>query len=88
MRYPLGAARLIATRLDDFLEEAKQGRHRGRGRIPAPPWAVGTASRDLGVHRNTLRYRLSRARDALGVDIEDPDIAARLSLLMRERGAA
>jgi purine catabolism regulator len=42
----------------------------------------------LSVHRNTLRYRLSRAREALGLDIDDPDIAARLWLLMRERGAA
>jgi PucR family transcriptional regulator, purine catabolism regulatory protein len=85
---PLGDARLIATRLDDFLEEQSKDvivavaaylRHRGQ-------WAQ--ASRDLGVHRNTLRYRLSRAREALGVDIDDPDIAARLWLLMRERGAA
>jgi DNA-binding PucR family transcriptional regulator len=85
---PLGDARLIATRLDDFLAGQSKDviaavaaylRHRGQ-------WAE--ASRDLGVHRNTLRYRLSRARDALGVDIEDPDTAARLWLLMRERGAA
>ena len=85
---PLGDARLIATRLDDFLEEQSKDvivavaaylRHRGQ-------WAQ--ASRDLGVHRNTLRYRLSRAREALGVDIDDPDVAARLWLQMRERGAA
>ena len=85
---PLGDARLIATRLDDFLEEQNKDiivalaaylRHRGQ-------WAQ--ASRDLGVHRNTLRYRLSRAREALGVDIDDPDVAAQLWLLMRERGAA
>jgi purine catabolism regulator len=49
---------------------------------------LAEASRDVGVHRNTLRYRISRAREALGVDIDDPDIAARLWLLMRERGAA
>jgi purine catabolism regulator len=86
--FPLGDARLIATRLDDFLEEQSEDvieavvaylRHRGQ-------WAQ--ASRDLGVHRNTLRYRLSRAREALSVDIDDPDIAARLWLQMRERGVA
>jgi purine catabolism regulator len=86
--FPLGDARLIATRLDDFLEAQSKDliaavaaylRHHGQ-------WAQ--ASRDLGVHRNTLRYRLSRAREALGVEIDDPDIAARLWLLMRERGVA
>jgi DNA-binding PucR family transcriptional regulator len=86
--FPLGDARLIATRLDDFLEDQSKEViaavaaylcHRGQ-------WAQ--ASRDLGVHRNTLRYRLSRAREALGVDIDDPDAAARLWLLMRERGVA
>ena len=84
----LGDARLIATTLDDFLEVHSKDviaalaaylRHRGQ-------WAQ--ASRDLGVHRNTLRYRLTRAREALGVDIDNPDVAARLWLLMRERGAA
>ena len=86
--FPLGDARLIRSRLDDFLEKQNKDviaavaaylRHRGQ-------WVQ--ASRDLGVHRNTLRYRLSRAREALGVDIDDPDTAARLWLLMRERGAA
>ena len=86
--FPLGDARLIASRLDDFLEKQSKDliaavaaylRHRGQ-------WAQ--ASRDLRVHRNTLHYRVSKAREALGVDIDDPDIAARLWLLMRERGAS
>jgi purine catabolism regulator len=86
--FPLGDARLIIARLDDFLENQNKDliaavaaylRHHGQ-------WAQ--ASRDLGVHRNTLRYRLSRAREALDIDIDDPDIAARLWLLMRERGVA
>ena len=86
--FPLGDTRLITTKLDDFLEAQSQDviaavaaylRHRGQ-------WVQ--ASRDLGVHRNTLRYRLARAREALAVDIDDPDVAARLWLLMRERGLA
>jgi Purine catabolism regulatory protein-like family/PucR C-terminal helix-turn-helix domain len=86
--FPLANARQIVAMLDDFLggqstdviaAVAAYLRHRGQ-------WAQ--ASRDLGVHRNTLRYRVSRGREALGVDLDDPDIAARLWLLMRERGAA
>jgi hypothetical protein len=30
------------------------------------------AARTLYVHRNTLKYRLTRMRDAFGVDVEDP----------------
>ncbi len=33
---------------------------------------VTGAARTLYVHRNTLRYRLTRMRDAFGVDVEDP----------------
>lgn len=33
---------------------------------------VAAAARTLFVHRNTLRYRLTRMRDAFGVDVEDP----------------
>jgi hypothetical protein len=32
---------------------------------------VAAAARTLFVHRNTLRYRLTRMRDAFGVDVED-----------------
>ena len=34
---------------------------------------VGRAARDLGVHPNTLRYRVRRAVELAGVDLDDPD---------------
>ncbi len=54
-------------------------RHRGQ-------WEQ--AARSLGVHRNTLRYRVGRAREVAGLDLDDPDVAARLWLVMRARGIA
>jgi len=44
------------------------------------------ASRDLGVHRNTLRYRVDRARELLGVDLGDIEVTSRLWLIMGRRG--
>ena len=78
----------ISEKLDRFLTEQSRPvrealvaylRHRGQ-------WEQ--ASRALGVHRNTLRYRLERAREAVDLDIDDPDHAARLWLLLRSRGIA
>ena len=46
------------------------------------------ASRSLGVHRNTLRHRIARCQSALGIDLDDPDVAAALWLLLRRRGLA
>lgn len=46
------------------------------------------ASRGLAVHRNTLRYRVHRAREVLELDLDDPDVTAQLWLLLRERGLA
>ena len=34
---------------------------------------VGRAARSLGVHPNTLRYRLRRVVEVTGIDLEDPD---------------
>lgn len=45
-------------------------------------WEV--AARDLGVHRNTLRYRIGTASRVLDLDLDDPDVAARLWLTLRE----
>jgi purine catabolism regulator len=52
-------------------------RHRGQ-------W--DPAARSLGVHRNTLRSRVTRCRELLGADLDDPDVSAPLWLMLRERG--
>lgn len=41
------------------------------------------ASRELGIHRNSLRHRITVAREVLGVDLDDPDVAAPLWLALR-----
>lgn len=51
-------------------------RHRGH-------WE--NASRALGVHRNSLRHRIGLATGLLGVDLDDPDVAAELWLELRQR---
>ena len=52
-------------------------RHRGH-------WE--NASRALGVHRNSLRHRISIAVSLLGVDLDDPDVFAPLWLELRQYG--
>lgn len=52
--------------------------HRGR-------WeAVATQT---GLHRNSVRARITRAEQALGADLTDPDVSARLWLALRATGA-
>jgi hypothetical protein len=51
-------------------------RHRG---------AQGAAAAELGVHPQTVRYRMARLRDLLGETLEDPD--ARFALEMALRGS-
>ncbi|WP_243074176.1 PucR family transcriptional regulator [Microbacterium sp. SS28] len=45
------------------------------------------AARDLGVHRNTVRARVRTARETLGLDLDDPDLAAELWIALRDRGS-
>ncbi|MGA5699079.1 PucR family transcriptional regulator [Peterkaempfera bronchialis] len=54
-------------------------RHRGQ-------WERAAA--DLGVHRNTLRHRIATAVRLLGADLDDPDVASRTWLALRENGLA
>ena len=41
------------------------------------------AGRELGIHRNSVRYRITQATNLLGVDLDDPDVAAQLWLALR-----
>jgi hypothetical protein len=51
-------------------------RHRGNGpRVAA----------ELGVHPQTVRYRLRRLRDLLGGDLDDPDARFELEVVLRSR---
>lgn len=52
--------------------------HRGR-------WE--DSARDLELHRNSLRHRISIAQARLGVDLDDPDVAAHLWLALRDARA-
>ncbi|MFD6423640.1 helix-turn-helix domain-containing protein [Streptomyces sp. NPDC060198] len=44
---------------------------------------VPAASRRLGLHANTLRYRLRRVRERHGVDVDDPDTRLLLTVAVR-----
>ncbi|KQX62701.1 hypothetical protein ASD06_11680 [Angustibacter sp. Root456] len=74
-----GRLRVAVDGLGEPLRETLVGylRHRGQ-------WEP--ASRALGIHRNTLRNRIRRCTTALDVDLDDPDVAAELWLVLR-RGA-
>jgi purine catabolism regulator len=54
-------------------------RHRGQ-------WEL--ASREAGVHRNTMRLRLVTIERLLGADPADPDVAAHVWLYLRANGLA
>ncbi|MCV9993151.1 PucR family transcriptional regulator [Paeniglutamicibacter sp. ZC-3] len=45
------------------------------------------AARALGIHRNSLRHRISVAGNLIGVDLDDPDVAAHLWLALRREAS-
>ena len=44
---------------------------------------ASAAAAQLGVHRNTLRYRLDRIESLLGVDLEAANVQLILQLILR-----
>lgn len=47
---------------------------------------AGATARYLGIHANTLRYRLRRARELGGFDLNDPDVRLVVELGLRRAG--
>ncbi|MFJ9179647.1 PucR family transcriptional regulator [Streptomyces sp. NPDC102360] len=47
---------------------------------------AGATARYLGIHANTLRYRLRRARELGGFDLSDPDVRLVVELGLRRAG--
>jgi DNA-binding PucR family transcriptional regulator len=46
---------------------------------------VGEAAAELGVHPQTVRYRLGRLRELFGTALDDPDARFELELVLRAR---
>ena len=44
---------------------------------------MGEAARTLGIHQNTLRYRLNRAAEVLDLQFDEPEVRFALQLAAR-----
>jgi purine catabolism regulator len=75
-RLATGLDRLGARQLESLVGYL---RHHGQ-------WEA--AARSLGVHRNTLRHRITKCEELLEADLDDPDTSAELWLLLRRRALA
>ena len=84
--------------LADFVEEwlGPLQRQESQGKAAAPlidtiealagaSWSPRGAARRLNVHVNTLLYRVQRARELTGRDLDDPDVRLALTLALRAR---
>jgi purine catabolism regulator len=83
-----GDAEARRTFIDDLLSPLR-ARRGGRGLIEAvlafarSGFRMNETARLLGIHGNTLRYRLARASELLGVRFDDPEVRFRLQLAGR-----
>jgi hypothetical protein len=83
--------RLAARRLAAFDELTPKARRRMEETALAYVQQQGNAAamaRALGLHAQTVRYRLSRLRDLLGDSLDDPDGRFELELALRARRRA
>ncbi len=80
------AADLAATRLAPLAELADGPRARLTETLKAwldRPGQVQAVAADLGVHPQTVRYRLRQLRELFGTRLEDPDARFELALALR-----
>jgi hypothetical protein len=87
---PALVAELAAERLAALAGETPSSRARLERTLLA--WlrhagTVAAAAQELGVHPQTVRYRLGRLRELLGEALEDPDARFELELVLRARAA-
>jgi purine catabolism regulator len=87
-RVIMGDARARDTFLDDLfrpLHERKSGAHLAQAllALARSGFRFRETAETLGIHPNTLRYRLDRAAEALHIDLDDADVRFRLQLATR-----
>ena len=85
------AADLAATRLAPLDQLAEGPRARLEETLAAwldRPGQVQAVAAAIGVHPQTVRYRVRQLRDLFGERLEDPEARFELSLALRARGSA
>lgn len=87
-RVIMGDASARETFLDDFfapLRKRKGGSQLAQAllALARSGFRFGQTAETLGIHPNTLRYRLERATQSLGLDLDDADVRFRLQLASR-----
>ena len=81
---------LAAARLAPLAEETPRSRRRLEETLLAWLRHEGNATaagQELGVHGQTVRYRLGRLRELFGAALDEPDVRFELELALRARGA-
>ena len=87
-RVIMGDAKARETFLDDFfgpLRDRKNGRDLAKALLALARngFRFRQAADALGIHTNTLRYRLDRVSEVLAIDLSDAEIQFRLQLAAR-----
>jgi len=88
---PLALAELAVRRLAPFGELTPKGRERLLETLRS--WLAHQGDRssvaaELGIHPQTVRYRVGQLRELLGEDLQDPARRFELALVLHQKGAA